>query len=576
MENSRDRGLRNRRRMFALLVTCSVLAPIALGTTAQANARAPEVRSGLGHLRSAPRPGGTPMESELGYSTYLGGSDYDSWPATARDRFGDLYLAGDTCSSNFPTTPGAYRPSPPGGCDVFVTKLSPDGGKLIYSTYLGGSDFESAGGIDVDASGNAYVSGETLSADFPTTPGAFQTSSRGGVDAFVTKLSPSGSALVYSTYLGGSGDDWGGVGGSISVAPAGRITVGGFTGSLDFPVTQGAFQETFAGGDGSHCGFPCDLFVARLNRAGSGLVYSTYLGGTGDDGSPFVAVDRYGRTHITGQTDSTDFPTTAGAFQETASGGGGDMFVVDLNSSGSGLVYSTYLGGPDDDFPAGLSMDHEGNAFVAGGSTGPGFPTTPGVFEPSSPGSLNGTLTKLSPSGSALVYSTYLGATGEDLPGGLAVDGGGNAYFSGVTDSTDLPITPDAIQPTFAGGGDGTICFGLPCDAFLMKLSHDASSLLYSTYLGGSGDDWASGRLEVDGSGNVYVPGYTSSTDFPTTPRAFQTTLAGFVDAFITKIDLGKADVGQQVARHGPPTPERDRPWPAEPTPGWPARPRTP
>ena len=180
-----------------------------------------------------------------------------------------------------------------------------------------------------------------------------------------------------------------------------------------------------------------------------------------------------------------------------------------------------------------------------------------------------------SPVGGQLVFVTYLGGSGDDRAFGLALDAAGNAYVSGVTTSTDLPITDDAIQPTFAGGGDGTLCFGLPCDAFAMKLSPDASTLIYSTYLGGSGDDWAAGGLEVDGSGNVYVPGFTSSVDFPTTVGAFQTTLGGFVDAFVTKIELDEEAPGHQVVRRGPPTPQRDRRWPADPTLGLLGRPRT-
>ncbi len=576
MEHSRRKGLRGRHRLLTLLVTCSVIAPIAVGTVGQANARAHEGRPVHLYVRSAPGRHGIPMESELGFSTYLGGSDFDSYPLTARDRFGNLYLAGDTCSSDFPTTPGAYQPSPPGGCDVFVTKLSPDGGKLIYSTYLGGSDFEQAGGFTVDASGNAYVSGATLSTDFPTTTGAFQNSSHGGFDAFVTKLNHAGSALVYSTYLGGSGDDLGGTGGPISVDSAARVTVGGFTGSLDFPVTKGAFQETFAGGDGAHCGFPCDAFVARLNKAGSGLVYSTFLGGTADEVCcAGVEVDRLGRAHITGFTDSTDYPTRPGAFQTTYGGGGDDIYVTTLNARGSALVFSTYLGSTGTDFPNGLTIDRKGNTYVSGASDSPDFPTTAGAYQPSNAGEFDGTLTKLSPSGTALVYSTYLGGTGTEFAEGVAVDHAGNAYVSGVTTSTDLPITDDAIQPTFAGGGDGTLCFGLPCDALAMKLSPDASTLLYSTYLGGSGDDWAAGGLEVDGSRNVYVPGFTSSVDFPTTEGAFQTTLAGYVDAFVTKIELDEEAPGHQVVRRGPPTPVRDRVWPVDPTLGLRGLPRT-
>jgi hypothetical protein len=392
---------------------------------------------------------------------------------------------------------------------------------LFYSTYLGGSGDDFGYGIAVDAVGNAYVTGTTTSTNFPTTAGAFQTASGGRADAFVTKLNPTGSApLVYSTYLGGSGDD-GGRGG-IAVDALGNAYVTGFTNSTNFPTTVGAFQTTYGGGFG-------DAFVTKLNPTGAALVYSTYLGGSDDDEGLGIAVDALGNAYVTGVTFSTNFPTTAGAFQ-TASGGSVDAFVTKLNPTGSApLVYSTYLGGSGLDEGLGIAVDALGNAYVTGDTTSTNFPTTVGAFQTTYGGGFRDAfVTKLNPTGSApLVYSTYLGGSGGDIGWGVAVDAAGNAYVTGNTTSTNFPTTAGAFQ-TASGGS---------VDAFVTKLNPTGSApLVYSTYLGGSGDDGGR-RIAVDALGNAYVTGFTTSTNFPTTVGAFQTTYGGGIrDAFVAKI----------------------------------------
>src|SRR5439155_1546373 len=219
-----------------------------------------------------------------------------------------------------------------------------------------------------DGAGNAYVTGLTDSADFPTTAGAFATSANGCDDAFVTKLNPLGTSLLYSTYLGGSGAD---EGLGIAVDGAGNAYVTGQTGSTDFPTTAGAFATSFNGGD--------DAFVTKLNPLGTGLLYSTYLGGSGADEGLGIAVDGAGNAYVTGETDSTDFPTTAGAF-DTSANGGFDAFVTKLNPLGTSLLYSTYLGGSGSDCGSGIAVDGAGNAYVTGSTGSANFPTTPGAF----------------------------------------------------------------------------------------------------------------------------------------------------------------------------------------------------
>ena len=270
-----------------------------------------------------------------------------------------------------------------------MTKLNASGSALVYSTFLGGNDWDSGTGISVDAAGDAYVRGQTESTNFPTTAGAFDTTFNGGtLDAFVAKLNASGSALVYSTYLGGSGSESSGnPAGAIAVDATGSAYVTGTTSSANFPTTAGAYDTTYNGG--------YDAFVAKLNASGSALVYSTYLGGSGGDEGWGIGVDAAGSAYVTGLTSSSNFPTTAGAF-DTTYNGNGDAFVAELNTSGSGLVYSTYLGGSSGDQGNSIDLDAVGNVYVAGQIASSDFPTTPGAFQTSSGGGEDAFVAKFS------------------------------------------------------------------------------------------------------------------------------------------------------------------------------------
>lgn len=466
------------------------------------------------------------IDPVLAYSTYLGGSGYDSGNGIAVDSAGNAYVLGSTGSANFPKTAGVFQPtlhtSGQFSSNAFVTKLNASGSALLYSTYLGGSNNDKGFGIAVDSAGNVYLTGATQSSNFPTTAGAIQHSLAGVINAFITKLNASGSALVYSTYLGGSNQDQGN---GIAVDSAGNATVTGTTGSTNFP-TANALHSSLRG--------PTNAFVTKVNPGGSALIYSSYLGGSNRDSGQGIAVDPNGNAYVTGQTTSTDFPTTAGVFQPTLGGVSGvaDAFVTELSPSGSALVYSTYLS-IGSTMGRSIALDSSGNAYVTG-SAGPNFPTTAGAFQPSLPASasFNAFVTKLNSSGSALIYSTYLGGSNNDSGTGIALDSAGNAYVTGSTNSTNFPVS-NAFQPFFGGGFS---------DAFVAKLNPNGSALVYSTYLGGSNQDQGNG-IAVDSGGNAYVAGTTSSSDFPTS-NAFQGTFGGGGDAFVAKLSAAAVQQG--------------------------------
>ena len=395
--------------------------------------------------------------SALVYSTYLGGSGFDFGYGIAVDSAGSAYVTGATTSSNFPVANALQSMNASSGNfpeDAFVTKLGPTGSALIYSTYLGGSGDDQGEGIAVDSAGNVYVTGTTVSTNFPTA-NAVQSTSGGGYDAFVAKFNATGSALIYSTYLGGNSED---VARGIAIDGAGNASVTGYTRSTNFP-TVNAFQNTIGGGGSDPYS---DVFVTKFNAAGSALVYSTYLGGDGEDVGASVAVDSTGSAYLTGYTISTNFPT-ANAFK-SALNGFDDAFVTKLNPAGSALIYSTYLGGNASENGAGIAVDLTGNAYVTGFTDSTDFPTVNPLQGPGDPVS-DAFVTKLNPPGTALVYSTYLGGNGADSGHAVAVDSAGSAYVTGETFSRCFPTTIGAFDTTLAMGDS---------DAFITKISETA------------------------------------------------------------------------------------------------------
>ncbi len=436
---------------------------------------------------------------------------------------------------------------------------------LIYSTFLGGTNYEGKdgyGGLDVDADGNAYVVGDTMSNDFPTTPGVIKPHLANGFrDVFVAKLNPSGSSLVYATYLGSTNWDYGY---DVAVDADGNAYVVGQTESRGFPTTPGALRTTFGGGSD-------DGFLAKLNPTGTALVYSTFLGSYGSEVAKRVAVDATRHAYVIGETSSADFPHTTGSFDSTYGGGEfiGDGFLVKLNPAGSALVYGTFLGGSKDETVYDLAVDSAGRAVVVGSTGSSDFPLK-NAMDSSFGGNGDGFVVKLNPSGSDAIFSTFLGGNGDyDEPRSVALDASGNVYVTGWTDSTDFPVTttlphgfvvkynpngsaflhsrvlPDDVGEVIAVDSAGRPYIAATTgitntDTVVIRFDAAFSKAEYREVLGGQDTDEPTDAT-VDANGNFYVVGYTQSSDFPTTQGAFDTSLGGISDVFVAKVAVAAA-----------------------------------
>ena len=463
----------------------------------------------------------SPTGSPLIFGTFIGGEDVlpDIPYATALDTQGNIYATGYTESPVFPTEPGI---SPRHGIDVIITKLLPDGSDLAYAIHLNPSAFNQPDwGYDilVNNAGEAYVVGETNSFDFPLTPDALDDTFDDG-EAFFLKVAADGASLLYSTFLGGS--DLDGIR-SLAQDSAGNFYVTGQTWSLDFPTTAGAY-------DGIHNGAR-DAFVTKLNPTGTAILYSTFLGGDTQEQGQAIGVTADGQATITGWTNSANYPTTAGAWDETFNGEF-DAFVTRLNSSGTNLSYSTFIGGDNEDRSNDLVLHNDGRVTLTGSSLCPctiSFPSTAGAYDPTHNGNYDAFVAQLNNAGSSLDFSTFLGGTNEDRGLGLALASGGRILVTGRTESPapGFPITGDAFDGTLGG----------PRDGFVTMLDAAATTLLYSSFLGGINEDEGSGVL-VGPGGTLILSGSTRSADFPVTPGAYNTTLNGDYDIFIVKLQV--------------------------------------
>lgn len=462
---------------------------------------------------------------ELGnaaFSTFLGGSGAESAYSAEVDNVGNVYVTGETTSSGFPTTSGVYDTSHNGNEDVFVTKLNRRADGLIYSTFIGGSARDQGIDIFLDASGNVYVTGNTLSSGFPTTGGAYDTTLSGTSDGFVLKLNADGTSLVYSTLIGGNSQD--NING-ITVDSSGNAFVSGITYSTSntFPTTGGAYQTTRRGFN--------DAFVTKFNSSGTALTYSTLLGGGGEEAGQRIAIDSSGNAYITGYTYPdqgqfpTAFPTTNGAYDTTANGEY-DAFAAKFNSTGTTLTYSTFIGGSGDDAGYAIAVDpSNGDAYITGYATDDtvDYPTVPGSFDTGANGSTDMVLTRFNSTGTALVFSTFIGP-GEGY--GVDLDYEGNPYVTGFA-YNGYPTSANAFDNTFGGGNS---------DVGVSQLKSDGSSMIYSTFIGGTDFEGAF-DIAVDSFGNTIVAGATTGQYYSTIAGSYDTSFnGGSSDAIVSKL----------------------------------------
>jgi hypothetical protein len=463
------------------------------------------------------------VSSEIQYSTFIGGDYIDHAYEIVRDpNSGAVYVCGVSVSPNFPSTSGAFMENISGSfTDGVIFKLSADGSKLEFSTFIGGQAVDKIYGLDIDASGNLYLSGVTYSVNFPTTPGAYNETHSGGGDAFLCKLSNDGSSLEYSTLIGGKATE---SSNHLAINPSSSeegVYIIGTTGSEDFPTTTGAFSETLSGIG--------DFFVSKFSNDCSTLLKSTLIGGMSLEQANDFKIDPHSKDiYLTGWAESNDFPTTTNAIHQNINPNSFDCFVMKLSTDFSSLVFSTLIGGEKED--TGYSIDFNpvtGECYVGGYTNSNDFPTTSGCFDQSFGGNGDGFLCKLSGDGSTILKSTFIGGSSQDKIYQLAIDSISERIFlTGETNSDDFPTTNNALSTEFQGKKD----------CFLAVLSLDYSALEYSTFLGGVEDDWGCDLIINHTEGTLYLLGNTASTDFPTTLGTFDENHNGESDIFVCKI----------------------------------------
>ncbi len=431
------------------------------------------------------------IDPMIGYSTYLGGTGSDFSNAIAVDSTGNAYIVGYTESLNFPTNNPQQRSSS-GKNDLFISKLNATGSSLAFSTYIGGSDEDFGNAIAVDSKGNVYVTGYTFSSNFPVA-NPFQlkngnTIANTGGDAFVVQLNSQGNTLVYATYLGGIADD---MATSLAVDTQDNVYITGFTNSTNFPVVNPVQAK-------SNGGF--DAFITKLNATGNSLAYSSYFGGGDNDFGNAIAIDKSNNDYIVGLTDSRNLPVVNP--QQSILGGDSDGFIAKFDSTGNSLSFATYFGGSNFDTITSVAVDSTNNIYVTGVTGSKDF-SLMSPIQQTKADNLDSFVSKLNTAGNSLIFSTYLGGSGDEQANSIALDDKNNVYIIGVTTSTNFPLA-DATQKTNGGQQD----------AFITKINATGSSLVFSTYLGGAGND-VGASLAVDAKSNVFMTGITNSMNFP-------------------------------------------------------------
>ncbi len=463
-------------------------------------------------LREFPRVDNPPA---LIWSTLLGDTAGDKGVCIIADSAGLPLASGRTRSPNFPATPGSYETTHTGANDAFITKLAADGASVLWSTFLGGDLDDVIMSIDIDPNENIVVTGAAASANFPTTAGVFQEDSGGLRDGFVAKFDPTGSDLLFSSYLGGGLIDGGT---RIKTDHAGYIVVVGSTNSSDLPTTPGALAETHNG--------VWDAFVARIDPPGTTLLSCTYLGGEYDDLGQDLALDLAGRAVVTGGTRSPGFPTTPGAYA-TELAGGQDVFITKLDHGMTALEWGTLLGDAGDEDGYRVVLDDVGQVIVTGGTESPEFPVTNDAFDDSYNGIRDCFVARLDQECSDLLWCTFLGGSETDKGMALNLDTFGHYLVSGYTHSDDMPTTLEAYDRSYNGS----------FDVFMARIDATSNTLIHCTYLGGEGrDETYSTALDADG--NPMLIGMAHSWDFPVTPGAFDETYSGEADVFVAKLAL--------------------------------------
>ncbi|MFW9995764.1 MAG: SBBP repeat-containing protein [Candidatus Odinarchaeota archaeon] len=474
----------------------------------------------------------------LVYSSFIGGSGDDYGCAVARDRQNNTIIAGITYSADFPVTEGAFDTTHNGASDVFVSKFA-ENGSLLFSTFIGGSDEETLNdgpdgfishhlSLALDSTGTIVIYGRTYSADFPVTDGAHDTSYGGSGDLFIAKISSNGSELLFATYLGGTGtDQFGHAGGQIiATDQADNIIVTGMTDSIDFPTTPNAVDRSFPG-----------VFIVKFSADGSTLLYSSFMG---PGFSTNLVLDNEGNILVAGGgNEGYIVEPTAGAYDTSYNGGSHDGFILKLAADGSEILWTTLLGGSDQDIGLKIAVDSAGDVYVAGLTKSSNFPVTAGASDTALDGITDYFIAKLSKNGEELLFSTFHGGNGLEFITGMALDSNNGVYIAGTSDSADFPVTPTATDGSLGGGQDYTVS----------KLTPDGSFVQHASYLGGSDQEigpfspsgnrikhLTTGDIELVSEDNVIVIGTTNSTDYPTTTGAYNATSAGGYDAFITQL----------------------------------------
>jgi len=446
-------------------------------------------------------------------STVLGGYWNEYVNSLALDNSGNVYVTGHTYSWGFPTTDGAYKRNFGGWSDIFVSKLDSNLTTLQASTYLGGDRFSVCNSLALDGYGDVYLTGWTESTNFPTTDGAYNRKHNGKWDTIVAKLDGSLTKLLASSFLGGERDE---KGTALALDNSGNVYLIGETGSENFPTTAGAYQEYYGGGH--------DAYVSKLNGSLTTLMASTFLGGSCADNCSAIALDTSGNVYVTGNTCSTEIPTSQGAYDRDLGYVNG-IYVFELDSMLTTYRASTFLHGSEGNFVTSLALDSAGNVYLAGYTNSADFPTTPGAYDQSYNGDWDVFVSKLNNGFTSLLASTFLGGAMPDLHSYLTLDSYGDVYVAGRTESMNFPSTYATYNPIFNGNQDG----------FIAKLNENLTTLQRSTCLGGEGLDFAQ-SIALDNAGNIYVAGYTDSRDFPTTDAAYDRSHNGNLDAFVSKL----------------------------------------